>query len=149
MYGYGSHLVQWGRNIWINYQYPFDRSPMWNLVKIPQAVSVKTFKNYTILYMYIAQGQGQITPRGQKFDCNKVYYFNHTSKVSVILRERHFSIFPLQIWHWRNITKTYLYDFDPLKHHFYIVKLGFTEVYIIFLIFAQKHRLCMPQSMPL
>ena len=29
---------------------------------------------------------------------------------------------------------TYLYDFDPLKPHFYIVKLGFTGVYIIFLI---------------
>ena len=31
--------------------------------------------------------------------------------------------------------------FDPLKPHFYVVKLGFTGVYIIFLIFAQKHRL--------
>ena len=38
------------------------------------------------------------------------------------------------------ITKTYLYNFDPLKPHFYIVKLGFTWVYIIFLISAQKHR---------
>ena len=36
------------------------------------------------------------------------------------------------------ITKTCLYNFDPLKPHFYIVKLGFTEVYIIFLISAQK-----------
>ena len=39
------------------------------------------------------------------------------------------------------ITKTRLYNFDPLKPNFYIVKLGFTGVYIIFLIFAQKHRL--------
>ena len=39
------------------------------------------------------------------------------------------------------ITKTYLYNFDPLKPHFYIVQLGFTGVYIIFLISAQKHRL--------
>ena len=39
------------------------------------------------------------------------------------------------------ITKTCLYNFGPLKPHFYIVKLGFTEVYIIFLISAQKHRL--------
>ena len=31
------------------------------------------------------------------------------------------------------ITKTHLYNFDPLKPHFYIVKLGFTGVYIIFL----------------
>ena len=39
------------------------------------------------------------------------------------------------------ITKTCLYDIDPLKPHFYIVKLGFTGVYIIFLISAPKHRL--------
>ena len=37
--------------------------------------------------------------------------------------------------------KTYLYKFDPFKPHFYIVKLGFTGVYITFLISAQKHRL--------
>ena len=36
-----------------------------------------------------------------------------------------------------NITKAYLYNFDPLKPHFYIVKLGFTGVTIIFLISAQ------------
>ena len=43
---------------------------MWNLMKIVQAVSEEKFQNYTILYMYIAQGQWQITHRGQKFDCN-------------------------------------------------------------------------------
>ena len=37
-----------------------------------------------------------------------------------------------------NITETCLYNFDPLKPHFYIVKLGFTGVYIIFLISAQN-----------
>ena len=36
------------------------------------------------------------------------------------------------------ITKTCRYNIDPLKPHFYIVKLGFTGVYIIFLIFAQN-----------
>ena len=36
------------------------------------------------------------------------------------------------------ITKTRLYKFDPLKPHFYIVKLGFTGVYIIFLISAKN-----------
>ena len=36
------------------------------------------------------------------------------------------------------VTKTYLYNFDPLKPHFYIVKLGFTGVYIIFLNSAQN-----------
>ena len=39
------------------------------------------------------------------------------------------------------ITKTRLYSFDPLKPHFYTVKLGFTGVYINFLIYAQMHRL--------
>ena len=34
--------------------------------------------------------------------------------------------------------KTRLYDFDPLKPHFYVVKLGFTGVYIIFLISVQN-----------
>ena len=42
-------------------------------------------------------------------------------------------------YHHENIP--YLYNSDPLKPHFYIVKLGFTGVYIIFLISAQKHRL--------
>ena len=40
-----------------------------------------------------------------------------------------------------HITKTRLYIIDPLKPHFYIVKMGFTGVYIIFLSSAQKHRL--------
>ena len=39
------------------------------------------------------------------------------------------------------ITKTRLYSFDPLTHHFYIVKHGFTGVYTIFLISAHKHKL--------
>ena len=39
------------------------------------------------------------------------------------------------VWIFRcSITKTRLYNFDPLKPHFYIVKLGFTGVDIIFLI---------------
>ena len=39
------------------------------------------------------------------------------------------------------ITKTYLYNFDALKPHLYVVNLGFTGFYIIFLISAQKRRL--------
>ena len=39
------------------------------------------------------------------------------------------------------ITKTCLYNVDSLKPHFYIVKLGFTGLYIIFLISVQKRRL--------
>ena len=59
---------------------PSIEGPMWNLVKVGQAVSEKiTFKDYTILYMYLAQGQGQIT-LGKKIliVINKFYYFNHT-----------------------------------------------------------------------
>ena len=36
------------------------------------------------------------------------------------------------------ITKTCQYNVDPHKPHFYIVKLGFTGVYFIFLISAQN-----------
>ena len=37
-----------------------------------------------------------------------------------------------------HIMKTCPYNTDPLKPHFYLVKVGFTEVYIIFLISAQN-----------
>ena len=37
-----------------------------------------------------------------------------------------------------SITKTCQNNFEPLKPHYYIVKLGFTGVNIIFLISAQK-----------
>ena len=41
---------------------PSIEGPKWYLVKIGQAVSEKkTFKDYKILYTYIAQGQGQIS----------------------------------------------------------------------------------------
>ena len=43
---------------------------------------------------------------------------------------------PLRFW--RSITKTCLYNFDPLKSHFYIVTLGLTGAYINFLISAQN-----------
>ena len=43
--------------------------------------------------------------------------------------------------HQEDITKTRLYTFDLLKPHFYIVKLGYTGIYIILLIFSQKHGL--------
>ena len=52
-----------------------------------------------------------------------IIYFNYPDRVA-----------------WTNIADPdpYLYNIDPLKPHFYIVKLGFTGVYIIFLILAQK-----------
>ena len=45
---------------------------------------------------------------------------------------------PAEIFTKHAITKTRLYNFDPLKPHFYIVKLGFTGVYIIFYYFAKN-----------
>ena len=40
------------------------------------------------------------------------------------------------------ITKTRLYNFDLLKPHFYVVKLGFTGIYIIFFLFLLKNIDC-------
>ena len=40
-----------------------------------------------------------------------------------------------------HITKTYLYNFDPLKPHFYIVKLGFRG-YTLFFLFQLKNIDC-------
>ena len=40
-----------------------------------------------------------------------------------------------------SIQKKCLWNFDPLKPHFYIEKMGFAGVYIIFLISAIKHKL--------
>ena len=42
---------------------------------------------------------------------------------------------------WILITETYLHNFDPLKPHFYIVKLGFTGVYNIFSYFCSKTKI--------
>ena len=39
---------------------------------------------------------------------------------------------------WIHITKTCLYNFDPFKPHLYIVKQGFTGIYIIFLILLKN-----------
>ena len=73
---------------------------------------------------------------------------NEYTRHKRIGKEREFApsknIIYLECWtgskYFHNITKTWLYSFDPLKPHLYIVKLGFTGVYIIFLISAQKHR---------
>ena len=51
-----------------------------------------------------------------------------------------------------HITKTYLYNFDPIEPHFHKVNLGITGVYIIFLMSAQNinctstHNLCFEQK---
>ena len=70
----------------------------------------------------------------------KLYYFIHWPKLFHIFifvptsRQKPFKKSPINL----NVTKTCLYNFDLLKPHFYIVKLGFTGVNIIFLISAQN-----------
>ena len=41
---------------------PSTEGPMWTPVKIGQTVLEAMFKDYAILYMYIAKGQEQIFP---------------------------------------------------------------------------------------
>ena len=48
----------------------------------------------------------------------------------------------------KNITKTCLYNFDPLKPHFYVVKLGFTGVYITSLILLKNIDCGYPLELP-
>ena len=60
--------------------------------------------------------------------------------VEVFIRSGTSNDYPQHTFTWSNKhhENTIL---TPLKLHFYIVKLGLTGVYIIFLISAQKHRL--------
>ena len=71
-------------------------------------------------------------PQFRKSDMSKYGYLEVFHRVAWISKKRGSTVFRPAI------TKTYLYNFDPLKPHFYIVKLGFTGVYIIFLISAQN-----------
>ena len=57
---------------------------MWNQVKTVQGVSEKkTVKNFMILYMNIAQGPRQITPK-MLMVAKQFYFFNHTILLSAI-----------------------------------------------------------------
>ena len=68
---HGGHFVWWCGTIWSNWQYPSDRRSYEKSGKIAQTFSEKkTFKTYTILYMYIAQGQMQITIWEQNYHYN-------------------------------------------------------------------------------
>ena len=75
------------------------------------------------------------------FRCNRIYGFNnrHLSSCREHICCSICIEIPTQLlyssWKHAYIILT------PLKPHFYIVRLGFTGVYFIFLIFAQKHRL--------
>ena len=81
----------------------------------------------------------------QKWKVGVTYSKSGVNEISVSLVKISYSfsceniiLFILDIHWFHHITKTRLYNFDPLKPHFYIVKLGFTGVYIIFLISAQN-----------
>ena len=68
-----------------------------------------------------------------------VYYFAHPTFTASLTVSLIISFTGLNTWAFcLHITKTHLYNFDPLKPHFYIVKLGFTGVYFIFHISAEN-----------
>ena len=56
----------------------FDNTP--SMMKLGQAISEKgRFKDYDFLYMYVAQGQGHVTPRDKILIVTKqVCFFDHT-----------------------------------------------------------------------
>ena len=76
-----------------------------------------------------------------------IFYTNHSNKnytrqtfswIKVLSLKINHAVCIQNVYKKTDITKTGLYNFDPLKPHFYIVKLGFTGIYIIFLISAQN-----------
>ena len=107
--------------------------------------------NLKILYMYFCQ----------TFECTELYVFLSSVLISSFYLSVHCTSGFLTIHNLKYlefkiekhetvsqkegviyiITKTCLYNFDPLKPHFYILKLEFAGVNIIFLISAQRHKL--------
>ena len=69
---------------------------------------------------------------------NLTLFFFFNFQWFIAYKKRVFTLSCRLKFYFRCITKTYLYNFDPLKPHFYIVKLGLTGVYIISLISAQN-----------
>ena len=66
----------------------------------------------------------------------------HCLPVSLLLDARHKWVKSTWLYTERaDEERTDNHDFDPVKPHFYIVKLEFSVVYIILLISAQKHTL--------
>ena len=75
--------------------------------------------------------------------CAQWRYWSYcaSTQADLNLHRTHIVEGTLLFWHtttFTSITKTCLYNIDHLKPHFYIVRLGFTGVYIIFLISAQN-----------
>ena len=70
--------------------------------------------------------------------CRVVFIIDRSKTVVLVLNAHKTKVCFIALL---NITKTCLCNVDPLKPLFYIVKLVFTRVNIIFLISAQKRRL--------
>ena len=68
--------------------------------------------------------------------CQTIFWEKYEKKKKKIKQQQ--KSISLSSAEFAHITKTCLYNIDPLQPHFYIVKLGFTGVYIIFLISAQN-----------
>ena len=116
---------------------------------------IKTFP----LYAYLLQGQQALSNckpilLGRSGDVRYTTFLPHPSTqqffvVGISIRYVHIICLIMNIQPvmliilivLMSITKTRLYNFNPLKPHFYIVELGFTGVYIIFLISAEEHKL--------
>ena len=74
------------------------KGPMWNLEKIGQAVSEKTYKDYKTLLMHIAQEKGQMTPN-ILIVAKQFYYLNHSFSLTVLIsiEKMNFQHFPIQM----------------------------------------------------
>ena len=78
VYGHDGHLFNDAERFEQIDNMPLTESPKCNLVKTGQTVSQK-FKDYEILYMYITQGQEQITQEDKILIVpKKVCYFDQT-----------------------------------------------------------------------
>ena len=95
----------------------------------------------------------QLYKFGRQWVSDAIYHTISLKVFVVLEKKRFFKCFTIYVYgghrvQWCgtsritfHITKTCLYKVDPLKPHFYIVKLGFTGVYIIFSDFRSKHKL--------
>ena len=104
----------------------FKYSIVYNLLNFPP-ILIKFESKFIVCKVLYFKAQYFLRLR-YPLNCQTEFNQTHDSYASCLIVER-------------SITKTRLYNFEPLKPFFYIVKQGFTGVYIIFLIFAQKHRL--------
>ena len=75
-----------------------------------------------------------------QFDGVNWEIFAIASPIYLQYYSRAFFIITLPMYEMQQLQ--YLYNFDSLKPHFYIVKLGFTGVYIIFLIYLKIFIFC-------